>query len=92
MKGPSHRHLIRFTLGWGESWAIAVTKAISYKARKMTSLQEAKLLAGSFDGVESIETVSCEYSFSLYVIRNCFFQRFGKAGHQVTCLNKRLPY
>jgi hypothetical protein len=55
------------------------------------TLREAKLLAGSFDGVESMEAVSREYSFSLYVIRNCFFERFGKAGHQVTCLNKRPP-
>jgi hypothetical protein len=46
------------------------------------TLREAKLLATSFDGVESIEAVSCDYSFSLYVIRNCFFERFGKARNQ----------
>jgi len=32
-----------------------------------------------------------ENSINEWVIRNCFFDRFGKAGYQVICLNKIFP-
>ncbi|MDL1958631.1 MAG: hypothetical protein LWW99_04545 [Deltaproteobacteria bacterium] len=40
------------------------------------------------DAVERRNQSSCQAE----VIRNCFFKRFRKAGYQMTCLNKKLPY